>query len=216
MRTSWRASPAGRWAPPAGRWASPAGRRAYPWWLGALPAGEWASPAGPKSRKIIPRFSREFGKFSQGLRPTRAKNEFYYGDVTRDEISTGPSADPSENTNFYGSPTKWRATWRTGRGDAMRRGDVAWDVATRRGDATWRRDVATSGTWRREEDEIFHRAFGPTRAKTQIFMVLLRSGERRGERDVATRCDVATWRGDEATGRGGTSPPFGVISRPGT
>jgi hypothetical protein len=40
------------------------------------------------------------------------------GDVTcrgvaseKIEISTGPSADPSENTNFYKSPTMWRAMW---------------------------------------------------------------------------------------------------------
>jgi hypothetical protein len=62
---------------------------------------------------------------------TRRGNETWQ----RDGISTGPSADPSENTNFYGK---------------MRRGDVAWQtwmqcyVATRRGDvATRRRDVAT-------------------------------------------------------------------------
>jgi hypothetical protein len=57
----------------------------------------------------------------------------------KDKISTGPSSDPSKNTNFYGSPTKWQATWRTccGRGDKTWRRDE-----TRRDVVTWR-DVSS-------------------------------------------------------------------------
>jgi hypothetical protein len=103
-------------------------------------------PAGPKSWKGIPQFSRDFGNFHRASGRPEQKTNFLWvprrdledvEDVAseKDEISTGPSADPSENTNFYGSPTKWRATWRTCSLGTWRR-----DVATRRGDETCRRD----------------------------------------------------------------------------